>query len=308
MAKTTAKNPADYVVQLNMNGLRGRMLRLPANRANREILLVYGHHASLERLFGLAELLNDYGAVTMPDLPGFGGMQSFYNLGITPSVDNLADYLATFIKFRYKRRRLTIVGLSFGFAVVTRMLQKYPDIAARTDLAVSLAGFSHHSDFRLKKRYSFMFRYGSVFFGWLPVAWFVQTVLFRPRLLRLSYKLTASSNEKLNGAKKQELADRIEFEIKLWRQNDVRTYMKTTSEMFRLDLCKQQLKVPACHVTVKHDRYFDNNTVEQHLRVIFSDLIVLDSNMPNHSQTIIASAKDAAGFMPARLKAMLRTN
>src|SRR5579863_9493933 len=119
MPKTSSKNLADYVVQLNINGLRGRMLRLPAKRRNREILLIYGHHASLERFFGLAEMLNDYGAVTMPDLPGFGGMQSFYRLGITPSIDNLADYLATFIKLRYKRRRLTIIGLSFGFTVVT---------------------------------------------------------------------------------------------------------------------------------------------------------------------------------------------
>src|SRR5689334_10233567 len=111
MAKQKAKNLADYVVPLNMNGLRGRMLRLPPPaRKKREILLIYGHHASIERMFGLAENLNRYGGVTLPDLPGFGGMQSFYRLNEKPTLDNLADYLASFVKLRYKRQKVSILA------------------------------------------------------------------------------------------------------------------------------------------------------------------------------------------------------
>lgn len=75
------KEPADYILPLYMNGLSGRVIRLPAPpEKKREILFIYGHHASLERIFGVAEYLNRYGAVTVPDLPGFGGMDSFTKL------------------------------------------------------------------------------------------------------------------------------------------------------------------------------------------------------------------------------------
>ena len=132
MYKNNPRIPREYVVSLNMNGLRGRMLRMPAKKSKkREILLVYGHHSSLERMYSLAEVLNDYGAVTLPDLPGFGGMNSFYKLGEKPDMDTMADYLASVVKLRYKSRRITIVGVSYGFTVVTRMLQLYPDIAKK---------------------------------------------------------------------------------------------------------------------------------------------------------------------------------
>ena len=122
-----------------MNGLQGRMLHLPAPKGrNREILLVYGHHSSLERWWGLAQVLNRYGAVTMPDLPGFGGMDSLYKIDKKPTIDNLADYLAAFVKMRYKRRRVTIIGMSFGFVVVTRMLQRFPELVKKVDVLTSL--------------------------------------------------------------------------------------------------------------------------------------------------------------------------
>ncbi len=68
----TVLDPADYIAPLNMNGMQGRMLRMPAPKSyKREILFIYGHHSSLERWFGFSQVLNRYGAVTMPDLPGF---------------------------------------------------------------------------------------------------------------------------------------------------------------------------------------------------------------------------------------------
>ncbi len=143
---------------LNMNGLQGRMLRLPAPPSKkRDILFVYGQHSTLERWWGLIQELNRYGSVTVPDLPGYGGMDSLYKIGKSPTFDELADYLAAFVKLRYKRGRITIVGLSIGFAVVTRMLQRYPDLAKRVDLLVSVVGLAHHDDFVLSKsRQNFM--------------------------------------------------------------------------------------------------------------------------------------------------------
>src|SRR3990167_4673140 len=139
--------PTGFVVPLNMNGMHGRILHLPPPKnKNREMLLIYGHHASLERMYGFAQALNKYGSVTMPDLPGFGGMDSFYKIKEKPTLDNLADYLATFIRWRYKKRRFSIAGFSVGFLVVTRMLQRNPDIARRVDMVVSCVGYAHYED------------------------------------------------------------------------------------------------------------------------------------------------------------------
>ena len=86
--------------------------------------MLYGHHSSLERVYGLAEDMSQYGNVTIPDYPGFGGMDSFYKIGMKPTLDNLADYLATFVKLRYRGKKVTIVGMSLGFVIATRMLQR----------------------------------------------------------------------------------------------------------------------------------------------------------------------------------------
>jgi pimeloyl-ACP methyl ester carboxylesterase len=123
------------------------MLSAPSTaRKKREILVVYGHHASLERWWSLVENLTPFGNVTMPDMPGFGGMESFYKIKTKPTLDAYADYLAAFIKLRYKNKRLTIFAISYGFLVVTRMLQCYPELAKKIDLLISVVGFMHKDD------------------------------------------------------------------------------------------------------------------------------------------------------------------
>ncbi len=306
MATKTSKVAADYIEPLYMNGLRGRMLRIPAPpRKKREILLVYGHHASLERLFGMAQDLNRYGTVTMPDLPGFGGMEPFYKLGEKPTLDNLADYLAAFVKLRYKRRRVTIMGMSMGFLVVTRMLQRYPELIKKVDLLISIVGFVHRDDFKFKKRNYLLMRYGSSFFSNRLPAWFGKTFILRAPLIRGAYALVADSHSKLKDADKEEVKRRVDFEIVLWQINDIRTYMDTTVSMLTADLCNEQVQMPVYHVAVSNDRYFDNHNVEQHLKVIYSEATVIQTKVAAHAPTIIATAEDVAPFVPQKLRRML---
>src|SRR4030095_591910 len=159
MPKKKAQDVAEFIAPLYMNGLRGRMLRMPPPKnKKREILFVYGHHSSLERWWGVVQVLNRYGGVTMPDLPGFGGMESLYKIGEKPDMDTMADYLAAFVKWRYKNRRVTIIGLSYGFTVVTHMLQRYPDLVKKVDLLISVVGFVHHEDFIFSKSRMFAYR------------------------------------------------------------------------------------------------------------------------------------------------------
>jgi len=289
-----------------MNGLHGRMLYMPpSNNKKREILLIYGHHASLERMFGLAEELNKYGTVTMPDLPGFGGMQSFYKINEKPTFDNLADYLAAFIKLRYKRKRITIMGMSFGFLVTTRMLQMYPELVKKVDLLISIVGFAHKDDFRFKHRNYLLMRYWSSIFSSYLSSQFIRYAILRGPLIRKVYELQAGKHSKLKGADAAEQKRRIDFEIVLWQINDIRTYMDTTVTMLTIDLCSGQIDLPLMHVEVKHDRYFDNRIVEQHLNIIFKKVDIIKTTLDSHAPTVVATAADAAPFVPPKLRRLL---
>lgn len=307
MPKTTPRNPADYIVPLNINGLEGRMLRLPApdtkQAKGREILYIYGHHSTLERWWGIALVLNRYGAVTAPDLPGFGGMDSFYKIGKKPTLDNMADYMAAFIKLRYKRKKVMIVGLSYGFIVATRMLQRYPELTKKVTLLVSLVGFAHKDDFIFKKWRYYTYRYGSYCLTFRPVAGFFYHVALNPWVLRTFYGRTHNAKHKFKLAKSPEDVKKIQdIEVRLWRDNDVRTWGFTTNDFLRLDNCKERIDLPVWHVGAKNDHFFDNRLVEQHMRVIFTDFDSAEFDLAAHAPSVLGEEKDAAALFPPKLR------
>ncbi|HET8671192.1 MAG TPA: alpha/beta hydrolase [Candidatus Saccharimonadales bacterium] len=305
MGKTEQK-PEDYIVPLNMNGLQGRMLHMRAPKGrNREILLIYGHHSSLERWFGLAQVINRYGDVTMPDLPGFGGMDSFYKIGERPTLDTLADYLASFIKLRYKRRRITIIGMSFGFVVATRMLQRFPDLAKKVDLLVSLVGFAHHDDFIFNKPRYWSYRSMAMLFGRPVPAKFFKEVILHPYILRTFYGRTHNAKNKMKDLSPEQVKQMLEVEVELWRSNEVRTYMATSHAMLTLDNCKARVDLPVWHIGMTNDHFFNNHNVEQHMRVIFNDFHKMEINLSKHAPTVIATAKEAAPYIPQKLRQLL---
>jgi pimeloyl-ACP methyl ester carboxylesterase len=284
------------------------MLRMPAPaRKKREILLVPGVHTSIERMQSFAEYLSRFGAVTVPDLPGFGGMEAFYKIGEKPNLDNLADYLAAFIKLRYKNRRFTIVAQSFGFAVITRMLQKYPEIVKKVDLLISLVGFVHKDDFRWKKRNILLMKNGSRFFSFRIPGAFGQHIALRAPFIRMTYKLVEDKHPKFKDFSPQDRAERVEFEIGLWQSNDIRTYMQSAVTMFSLDLCNKHVDLPVYHVAVDNDHYFDNLMVEQHMRMIYKDFVLVRTKMPHHVPTVIATAKEVEVFVPPKIRQLLRS-
>lgn len=303
----TAKSAADYILPLYMNGLSGRMLRLPPKAGKkREILLIYGQHTSLERMMGVAEYLNRYGGVTMPDLPGYGGMEPFYKIGEKPTLDNLADYLAAFVKLRYRNKRVTIAGFSVGFPIVTRMLQKYPELVGKIDLLVSIVGFVHKDDFTFSKKRYWAYRLVSGFTAHkLPAAFYKHGIL-RPIFIRYVYRHMYNAKEKFHGKKAQELKKAVDLEIRLWRANDPRSYMFTSNMMLKLDITRKHVDMPVHHIAVRKDRYFNNVRVEQHMRTIFSDFYLHKTSMPNHMPSIVATAEVAAPFIPESIRRLLR--
>ncbi|MBI2009024.1 alpha/beta hydrolase [Candidatus Saccharibacteria bacterium] len=299
MPKAT-KAPADYILPLYINGLSGRMLRMSQPKdTKREILFVYGYHASLERYFGVADLLNKYAGVTMPDLPGFGGMDSFYKIGEKPNIDTYADYLAAFIKLRFRNKKFVIAGYSLGVPIITRMLQKYPELSKKIQMLVSIAGFTHKDDFNFSKKRYWIYRLGAAFFSARPTAALYKLLVLRPIYIRYVYRHLFNAKQKFKDKQAQVLARAIEMEVNLWRSNDPRTYMATGNMMFKLELPnKGHVGLPIYHAGVDNDHYFNSVKVEQHMRMIYSDFVHGKVKSASHAPSIIATAKDAAYFVP----------
>jgi pimeloyl-ACP methyl ester carboxylesterase len=306
MAKAKT-NPAEYIVPLEINGLTGRMLHMPAEGKHKsEILFIYGQHSSLERWWGLIQYLHHYGAVTVPDLPGFGGMDSFYKIGQKPTIDNLADYLAAFMKMRYRHKKVVIVGLSFGFVVATRMLQLYPELTNNVELLVSIVGFTHADDFIFtKRRYWFYRILTRTVAQRLPSAFF-RYVCLNSVVLKSVYRRTYLAKSKFENTKTAEDYDlQMTVEIWLWQHNDVRTHAFTTAEFLTLNNCQKQINLPVWHIIADADQYFDHHRVEQHMRIVFSDVHIAKSKFANHAPSVVAHENEVSGLVPPELRQVL---
>lgn len=302
-------NIDDYIHSLHINGMHGRLLHMPAQAGqSREFLVVYGHHSSLERWWGLAQALNDYGAVMMPDLPGFGGMGSFYGIGKAATLDNYADYLAAYVQMRYKRRRVTLVGISFGFLIVTRMLQRYPELARKVDMLISAVGFMHADNFlftpRRHKAYVLASRIAAV----PPFDFLFRYVGLNRYMLRAAYARTHNAKHKFAqaGGDQQKFDAMMDMEIKLWHTNDVRTHFKTTVEMLTVNNCDKQVDLPVWHVYTDNDNYFDNAIVEQQMQVVFSEYNPVRIESATHAPSVIATKEEAAMLLPKDLRKILK--
>lgn len=302
-----SKNPADYIVPLNINRLEGRMLRVPAANKNKqkEILLIYGHHAMLERWWGLVENLEQYGNVTMPDIPGFGGMDSFNKIGVYPNLENFADYLAAFVKLRYKRKRVTIVAISYGFVIATRMLQKYPELANKVDLLVSLVGFVHHDDFVYSPRAQYAYRKITRTFATRPVAFMIRYGALNKFVLKTLYSKLPNSRRRMIEVTPEEFDITMDFELQLWQANDVRTHWLTTSQFFTTDNCKSKIDIPVVHVISQQEHYFNNEVVEQHMRIVFDNYRKFTAKSKAHTPSVLADKEAMSVMLPLGLRRIL---
>ena len=119
------------------------------------------------------------------------------------------------------------------------------------------------------------------------------------------YAKTPNAKAKFNYLSRDDFKRAIEFEVILWRVNDVRTYMKMLLEMLALDNCTKQINLPVYHVSVDGDQYFNNQIVEQHMRVIFTAFTEFKAVVPTHAPSIVASKEEAKPFVPKGLRKLL---
>lgn len=282
------------------------MLRCPSttSRSKNEILIVYGQKSSIEKWFPLANELSKYGSVTIPDLPGFGGMESFYKLGIKPTIDDYADYMAAFIKLKYRRKRLSIVGLSFGFVIITRMLQKYPELSKKINLLFNVSSFSHHSDLKVNKFQKVRLRIYTKFFTLNLPASIYRAIILRPHLYnRLSKRMRLIQQKSPDNQK--EFKEKYRFDLKLRRKNNVKTQMFTLNQLLSLDNLLQTVDLPVWTVNGIHESHLNLDRVNQHLNVVYSKVHKIKVKKHSQDPFMFYSDADIEAMMPARVKNLL---
>lgn len=258
------------VTRLRINRLAGRMLRLKNALHRQEILLVYDLHMDLESVRPLAKKLSRYGSVTAADLPGFGGMDSFYKIKRKPTIDNYCAYLASFIKLRYKSRRLTIVGLGVGGTIAVQTLQKYPDIAAKTNRVLLFGSLVDKSD---RSQKVFTRKFSTVGYRLLllrPISWMGRTVIMRGPFLRVALGLSDLQSAPLS---KKDFAE----QDRLWRGDDVRSHLFLQKELAALRMPLARLDTPAYALAINTPPDFDYSTWQEHLKIVFTDVVVAHS-------------------------------
>ncbi len=305
------KIPTNEILPLNLGGLKGRMLKLePRSNSDADLLLIYGVHASLERMYSTAQFHSNYGRVWMPDMPGFGGMDSFYKVGLLPSIESYADYLYTVVKaYKLDKKRLRIFAMSFGFLSVTRMLQKHPELSDDVEFVISFVGFGRTSDFSLDTFEKFytkpLLKLASTKLG----SALISTLVFNRVSLRFMFKMFKylNPNPKYRHETPEKELEAIEMELDLWTMNDARTKFYTYQVLSNFDLTKETRKIdlPLHDLTTPTDQYFDHKAVNKTLSKLYDEYNSHTAKLELHAPSVIGDEKTVSKIYPDEIKDLL---
>lgn len=300
--------PEKYIRAININGMNGRLMIIPAkkkSKANKKWLLVYGHHSSLERMYSVAQYMSNYGEVIVPDLPGFGGMDSFYKIGSKPSFENLAGYLNSIIKLYIRNGKFSVFSMSFGFLVVTKMLQLYPSLTKRIEKNASLVGFGSHKDFEFQGLRIKLGRMLARILATGPGSKLVRITLLNKISLNFLLKHFLHKRSKFKHLKESEIKDTIDMERELWMINDPRTHFHTLLDMMSLDFTSQKIDLKLLNIASKNDQWFNSKSVKKSLAAIYKNLTTDIANMETHGASVVATEKEVEKMLPKKAKEYL---
>jgi pimeloyl-ACP methyl ester carboxylesterase len=292
-----------------MNGIKGKMLYKPSQKKDSKlnILIVTGKNVSLESLIGVAEDLSKYGSVTCPNLPGYGGMQNFFRIKEKPSIDSFADYMAAFIKLKFNRKRLVIFGVEEGFVIITRMLQRYPQLAKKIDLLFCVSSIAHKDDLKIGRVDRFFYSKLTLFFSFRPFSSIYRIIFLQPPIFYFFYLRSTIGIAKYKGLGKADLKIILKNEMKLRLSGNIRTRMRISHEIINLDNCQQRINLPIWHLTGIADSLINNNNTEQHLRIIFNGYNNIQlSPKPGLAKLYKSVQTEPARLIPPKVKQLLR--
>lgn len=305
------KIPEEYLSPINIGGLRGRLLTLPARKEadeHKTILLLPGIHSSQERMYSNAQFYSRYGRVLVPDLPGFGGMDSFFTIGADPDIDTFADYIYTFIRIhKLDKKQIRIVAMSFGFMIATRLLQKHPELVENVEFVVSFVGFGRTSDFEYKPMKNGIVKAAIKFGSTRNGSVIVRTLVFNKLSLRLMFASFRLFNPKYMIDDRDKRRASTEMELDLWTKNDTRTRFYTWGILTDFDLTKGQkpIDLDEHNLTTKKDQYVNAERVRKTMRKLYkrNHDHLLSTSL--HAPSVIGTEDDVAKSIPSSLKKVL---
>ena len=297
-------SPIDFINPLYLNGLEGRFIFYPSKQnPKNNILVVYDIDSNIEKWWGLVIALAKFGNVTMVDLPGMGGMDSFYKINKLPTVSNYGNYLAAFIKLRFRRKKIHLVGIGYGCAIVTSMLQENEDLVKRIMSVVSLKGYVHHDDFIFSKFNRIMTLVNYYLFGWIQLSFVIKPFSLTNYYLKEKY--SSQINAKIVKDFGKEFIEQFVYDLE--KEADLRTRLFIYKDLLKLDLCKKQINVPFKYINIglNYSRLTDK-FVEQHLKIIYKDFTYYPSKLVRKIPLVLNDPNMALKMIPNKLRRDLR--
>ncbi|MDX1765982.1 MAG: hypothetical protein R3313_03450, partial [Candidatus Saccharimonadales bacterium] len=210
-----------------------------------------------------------------------------------------------------KSRRLTsdvtVVAMSFGFIVLTRMLQKYPESRAYTKDIISVMGFGRWTDFTLSNRTRKTYIYISKLFRTKLGSWLVKTFVFNRVVLKLMFWIFSKFNPKYQQSLGEERKAGRAMEERLWRSNDARTKFYTWVSVLTVDLTITDIKIPlkVYNMYSKTDQYFDSQRVKQSLKKLYQDYVPSVANSTLHAPSILGDRDEIDRMYSDDIKQLL---
>lgn len=301
---------SDYVYNFRCYGLRGRYWDAPAYKSQHNqhlIVMIYGHHASLERNQGILQHLRHFGRVLIFDLPGFGGMESFYKIKEKPTLDNYVSFIHLFLKRKIPaNQKFTLISMSLGFIMVTRLLSLHPAYSRRIPLLISLVGFLRGKNLRFTPLRRFLYLLGSRLIATRPGAFIFRYLILNSWVIKAFYANTKLAKAKFAQMSQQETEQALETEVRLWQDNDVRTWAYTSRLMLEINLVGESIKNDLHHITVREDQFLDGNLNLSDLKQTYGSVVCHQIPLQQHAPTTIADDKEAGRFISPALKALLK--
>jgi|GEM_PF-2882175 len=290
-------------------GLKGRYVHFEATSKNarRTFVIVYGQHATLERIEPILRAITRYGDVYAVDNPGFGGMDAAYKIKEYPDLKFYSGHLEHFIsEYIPKDRQLTLMGISYGFQIITSMLGNNKQLCKRVELAISFVGFVSYDDFSMPLSYTIFLKYFMSNVGRTRFGAFLFKITIRPALLKFAYFLARPTDVKYKSLSKTEAQTYVAKQTWLWMANDHRTHSATAYDFwYKNNLTSLRIPVDGIHICVPNDHLFKNSIISSELNQMYQTMTTLNLNLDNHAPLDVDTPRKVYALFPATLKAML---
>ncbi len=118
-------------------------------------------------------------------------------------------------------------------------------------------------------------------------------------------KIAPKSKHRYIEVTPEEFDATMDFEVRNWRANDVRTHWLTTSQFFSMNNLTKPIPLPVIHIVSEGEHYFNNIKVEQHMRMVFKSYTQFRSKSAAHVPHTTADKKATAVMVPKELRQLL---